>query len=82
MSNNVTALPVWKRDATAEERFMELAQMAREDPGRFEKVIIGYLGVKDCKPGVSNYVTTGCNALDALGLATLTLRNVEDWNME
>lgn len=79
--STVTAIPVWKRDATAEERFLELAQLARENPERFEKVLVGWIGVKNGKPGVSTYVTTGCNALDALGMATLTRRNVENWNM-
>ena len=81
MISNVTSLPVWKRDATAEERFLELAQLAREAPERFEKVLVGWIGVKDGKPDVSNYVTTGCNALDALGIATLTRRNVENWTV-
>jgi len=78
---SVEYLPVWKKDATAEERFLELAQMARQEPERFEKVIIGWVGTRNGKPGASNYVTVGCNAIEALGLAELTRRNVEDWNL-
>lgn len=82
MSTNVTYFPMWKKDATAEERFLELAQMAHDDPGRFEKVIIGWIGTKEGKPDVSNYISAGCTALDALGLVALTQRNIENWNIE
>ena len=79
--SNVTAMPVWKRDASPEERFLELAQMARENPDRFQMVIVCWIGTHQGKQGSSNYVTTGCDAIQALGLAALTVRNVEDWNI-
>jgi hypothetical protein len=81
LSSNVTLLPVWKQDATAEERFLELAHMAREKPERFEKVIVGWVGTHEGQSDRTNYVTTGCDAIEAIGLATITRRNVEDWTM-
>lgn len=78
MNSNVKGLPVWKRGATAEERFLELAQMAREEPGRFEKLIVCWLGTRNGVSGKHSYVVAGCDAIEALGLATLTVRNVQD----
>ena len=33
-------LPVWKKNPTAEERFMELAMIARKHPERFTKLVV------------------------------------------
>lgn len=82
MNSNVKGLPVWKKGATAEERFLELAHMARDEPERFEKVIVCWLGTRDGVSGKLSYVTAGCDALEALGLATMTVRNVEDYIIE
>ena len=41
--SNVTALPIWKQNATAAERFDELAQLAREHPERFERFAVVYI---------------------------------------
>jgi hypothetical protein len=40
--DNVDYLPIWKANATAEERFMELAMMARKHPERFNKMVVIY----------------------------------------
>ena len=38
--SNVTCLPTWKKNATAAERFDELANLARSDESQFEKVVV------------------------------------------
>lgn len=40
MSATIDYLPIWKKDATAEEWFMELAAIARKHPERFEKAAV------------------------------------------
>ena len=42
MSATVDYLPIWKRDAIAEERFLELAQIAHKHPERFGKIAVVY----------------------------------------
>ena len=73
MSDNVEYLPVWKNGATAEERFLELAMIARKRPERFEHVIIiwNYTNQKDGDRMRTEYVTSGCDTMDALGLVEL-----------
>ncbi len=39
----VESIPVWKRGATPQERLLELAQFAAENPGMFEKFVILYM---------------------------------------
>lgn len=78
---NVVGLPRWKKGATAEERFLELAQMAREDPDRFEHVVVGWYGWRD---GVESFghVTADCTAKDAVAVASMTLRLAQDHMLE
>ena len=40
--SNVAMMPNWKKDGTAEDRFGELAVMARLQPERFARVLIIY----------------------------------------
>lgn len=42
MADNVEFLPIWKNNATPEERLMELAMMARKNPERFAKMVVFY----------------------------------------
>ena len=79
--SNVVSLPVWKCDATPEERFLELAQLAREDPERFKKMVVVWWGVRDGKT-TDNYVSTGCNVFEVIGLLGVGIRHAEGWNLE
>lgn len=45
-TSNVEYLPVWKAEATAEERLLELAMIARKHPERFAKMAVVYVEVK------------------------------------
>lgn len=40
--DNLAVLPFWKRNATNEERFMELAHEARVHPEKFTKWVVVY----------------------------------------
>lgn len=42
MTNKIDYLPIWKANATAEERLQELAHIARKHPERFHKFAIVY----------------------------------------
>ena len=44
---NVTCLSIWKRGATAAERFDELANLARSDESQFEKVVVVWSYLQD-----------------------------------
>ena len=72
--DNVEYLPVWKAGATAEERFSELAILARLKPERFNAMIVIYeeeLPIQDGEKNPSTmcrYVTNGTNCTRALGL--------------
>lgn len=39
-NDNIDYLPVWKANATPEERLQELAQVARKYPEQFEKFVL------------------------------------------
>ena len=45
--DNVEYLPLWKIGATAEERFLEIAMIARKNPERFSKVVVIYESEED-----------------------------------
>ena len=38
--DNIDYLPIWKKNATPEEKFMELALIARKHPERFDKLVV------------------------------------------
>lgn len=46
MADNVEYLPLWKKDATPEERLLELAMIARKHPERFDKIVVLYVEKK------------------------------------
>lgn len=47
MNRPLDYLPVWKKNATAAERFYELALMAEKHPDRFEKFIVLWESTKE-----------------------------------
>lgn len=79
---NVVAIPVWKQGATAEERFLELAQLAREEPERFKKVVVCWWGHRTNGRQADSYISVGCNVFEVLGMLTIARRRAEDWNLE
>ena len=67
---NLIYLPLWKKDATPEERLLEIAMIARKHPERFSKFIVVYQENND-KSSQERYVTYHTNTTEALGLLRL-----------
>lgn len=68
MSASIDFLPIWKKDAAPHERLQEFAEMARKNPERWEKFVIGACETK--KNGnyqFRNYFY-GCLLTEAVGL--------------
>lgn len=56
--DNITPMPLWKKNATPEERMLEVAHMAREHPERFSKIALIYQ--EDINGGASSVVRYAC----------------------
>lgn len=77
--NTVVEFPNWKTFATAEERFLELARIARRNPERFARMIVVYqedLPKNEGQinpPTLTRYICGGeyINTSTALGLLEL-----------
>lgn len=75
-NDNVEYLPIWKKDATPEERFLELAMIARKHPERFKRMVVLYQEELPNPGGtfpktMTRYVTNGVNTTEALGVIEL-----------
>lgn len=57
MTDNVDYLPVWKKNASPEERLLEVAAIARKHPERFSKMAIIYQ--EDTGDGTKTRYTCG-----------------------
>ena len=67
-SGNIHILPVWKKGATAEEFLLELAAMARAQPGWFEKLVVVRVSGSDDR--IETYYR-GCGAIERQGILHL-----------
>lgn len=83
--DNVEYLPIWKSEATAEERFNELAMIARKHPERFKRVVVIFEEQLPLESGrtypdtITRYVTTGCCATMALGVIEAGKQKLLRW---
>jgi hypothetical protein len=69
MSNdNLTILPVWKKGASAEEFFHDMAMIARKYPHRFEKMALVYAETLANGNTQTSYYQHGCNTTELVGL--------------
>ena len=74
---SITPFPKWKRGATREENFYELAHMARDNPDKFSAVVVIYM--QRCEGGaveVNEYIAGTVSALEAAGMCALTEKNI------
>jgi hypothetical protein len=70
--NNVTPIPVWKANASAEERLLELAGLARAYPERFTKFAMVYLETFPDNSFATRFYVHGTeNAAESLGVIEL-----------
>lgn len=80
-TDNIEFLPIWKQGATAEERLLELAMVARKHPEKFNKFIIIYQENNEKNNSTSErFVNFNANTTECLGLLRLgemsIIRNV------
>lgn len=69
MKNNVDYLPIWKNNASAEERLQELSHMARKHPEQFNKFIIVFQEIDDeSNSSYERQVCFNLTTTEALGL--------------
>lgn len=71
MKDNVDYLPIWKANSTPEERFMELALIARKHPESFEKMIVIYQEQSDGYSKTEYCTNNGLDITETLGLIEL-----------
>lgn len=76
--DNVRVFPKWNKQATAAERFRELAAMAEKNPELFERTVIGFMGTKENGDYYVNYTLTNCDGIELLGLIELVKIKVHD----
>ena len=82
-ADNVRFLPVWKAGATPEERFLELAQIARRHPERFARSIVVYEECKSKDEFLTRYITHGDGGVLAfLGLLEMGKAKLLRWSLD
>lgn len=74
---NVLILPVWKKGASSEEWFYDLAVLARKYPERFTRMVLIYEEVSaDGEATRSNYYCHGVNTTELFGLIEIGKQKV------
>lgn len=77
-ADNIDYLPIWKKGATAEERFMELALMARKHPERFERILVVHQeDIADTKT-ITRYCCHGVTTTELIGLLHMAEWEIKD----
>lgn len=71
--DNVEYLPIWKRDATPEERLLEVAMIARKHPDRFNKLVIVYQEELENKRTILRFVSNNCNTDEFVGILHIAI---------
>ena len=68
MKDNIEYLPVWKQTESAEERFLELAMVARKHPERFGKIVVVYEETLPSERTVVRQISVGCTTNEVIGI--------------
>lgn len=77
--DNVDYLDVWKKNASAEDRFLEMAMIARKHPERFGKIAIVYEETLANGCTVLRQISNGCNTNELVGILEIgKLKVLED----
>ena len=71
MTASINYLPIWKKNATAEERFLEIAAIARKHPERFNKILVVYEEELPDKNTVTHCACHNASTTELLGLLEL-----------
>ncbi len=77
MGDNVLILPVWKKDATAEEWFYDLAMLARKHSGRFGRMVLIYEEMsEDRSSSMCSYYSHGLTTTELFGLIEIAKQKI------
>ena len=79
MTNNVFMLPDWKKNGTAEDRFNELAVMARLYPEKFSRVVVIYEEDLPDDRSKMQWAGTPLSTRELLGIITQALFEIQKW---
>lgn len=74
--SDVDYLPVWKRGATATERFDELAMVAKKHPERFGKIAVVYEETLPNKHTVIRSISAHCSTNELVGILTIAIKDI------
>lgn len=74
--SNLAILPVWKKGASAEDWFYDMAVQARVHPERFNKMVLAYQ--EEAGPGrtTSSYYCHNAQTTELLGMLELAKNDV------
>jgi len=79
MKDNVEYLDVWKQNASAEDRFLELAMIARKHPERFGKIAVVYEETKADGRTHVRYISNGCSTNELIAILEIAkVQLIED----
>lgn len=76
LSDNVEYLPLWKKDATPEERLLELAMVARKHPERFSKIVVLYVEELPNKHTVLRHASLNVTSHEMAGIMAEATHNL------
>lgn len=76
MSGVLELLPNWKSNCSAEDRFLELAMVARKYPERFGKLAVVYEETMPNKNTQVRQISNGCDTTQLVGLLWLGIDRV------
>lgn len=76
--STIDYLPIWKKNATAAERFDELAMIARKHPERFNKIAVVYEEILPNGNTKSRSTSTNCSTTELVGILTIAIKDIID----
>jgi len=77
--DKISYLPVWKKGATAAERFMELSHVASKHPEMFEKFVVLYTEELDDGRFMIRKVASGkMNTAELVGMVTISAMDISN----
>lgn len=75
-TDNLSYLPNWKKGATPDERFMELAMIARKHPERFARILVLYEENLPNGNTLMRWAQNGCLLNDMLALLVIAQQQI------
>lgn len=76
MTAKIDFLPIWKKNATREERLFELAAIARKNPERFKRFVILYEETMPNGNTRLRHFAENCTTTEAVGLCQIGVHEI------